>query len=56
MLCIKYSSCLQWVVLNCYKVSDGFCLDTLYSDLIYRDIGRKLLGKFMEFLLFNIPC
>ena len=54
MLWIKYSSCLHWIVLNYFKVPDGFFLDTFYSNLMYRDLGRKLLGKFMEFLSFNI--
>ena len=54
MLWIKYSSCLHWIVLICYKLSEGFCFDNLYSILMYRDKGREFLRKFMEFLLFNI--
>ena len=54
MLWIKYSSCLHRIVLNYFKVPDRFFLDTFYSILMYRDLGRKLLGKFMEFLSFNI--
>ena len=54
MLWIKYSSCLHWIVLICYKLSEGFCFNNLYSILMYRDKGRELLRKFMEFLLFNI--
>ena len=42
---IKYSSYLHWVMLNHYKISDRFCLDTFYAILIYRDIGRKFLQK-----------
>ena len=44
---IKYSSYLHWVMLNHYKISDRFCLDTFYGILTYRDIGRKFLQKKM---------
>ena len=33
-LWIKYSSCLHWIMLNHYKISDGFCLDTFYGRFI----------------------
>ena len=45
-LWIKYNNC---IVLNHYKIFEGFCLGTFYAILIYRDIGCKLLGKSMEF-------
>ena len=35
---IKYSGCLHWIMLNQYKIFDGFCLDTFYAILIYRDM------------------
>ena len=41
-------------MLICYKLSEGFFFDNIYSILMYRDKGRELLRKFMEFLLFNI--
>ena len=54
-LWIQYSSCLHWIVLNYCIVSEGFCFDTLYVILIYRDVGRTLFGKSMEFQWFKIP-
>ena len=42
---IKYSSYLHWIMLNHYKISDRFCLDTFYAILMFRDIGRKFLQK-----------
>ena len=33
-LWIKYSSCLHWIMLNHYKISDGFCLDNFYGRFI----------------------
>ena len=47
---IKDSSCLHWIVLNHYKVSDGFCLDTFSNPSLS---GRNLLGKFMVFQKFQ---
>ena len=47
---IKYSGCLHWIMFNPYKISDGFCLDTFYTILMYRDIGCKFLQKMMGFL------
>ena len=41
-------------MLNYYKISDGFCLDTFYAILMYQDMGRKFLGKCIEFLKFKI--
>ena len=42
---IKYSSYLHWIMLNRYKISNRFCLDTFYAILMYRDIGRQFLQK-----------
>ena len=42
---IKYCSYLHWIMLNHYKISDRFCLDTFYAILMFRDIGRKFLQK-----------
>ena len=42
---IKYSSCLHWIMLNHFNISDGFCLDTFYAILMNRDIGRTFLQK-----------
>ena len=39
-------------MLNPYKISDGFCLDTFYAILMYRDISFS--KKMMGFLKFNI--
>ena len=33
-LWIKYSSCLHWIMLNHYKISDGFCLEIFYGRFI----------------------
>ena len=41
-------------MLDHYKISDGFCLDTFYAILMRQDIGRKFLGKCIEFLKFKI--
>ena len=35
----------HWIMLNHYKISDGFCLDTFYAILMYPDIVRKFLQK-----------
>ena len=32
-------------MLNHYKISDRFCLDTFYAILMFRDMGRKFLQK-----------
>ena len=32
-------------MLNPYKISDGFFLDTFYAILMYRDLGFKFLQK-----------
>ena len=47
---IKDSSCLHWILLNHYKVSDGLCLDTFSNPSLS---GRNLLGKFMVFQKFQ---
>ena len=47
---IKYSGCLHWIMLNQYKISDGFCLDTFYAILMYRDTSCRFLQKMMGFL------